>query len=430
MTLLPLLMIVIAAILIGVPVILAITMAGVAGIAADPTLVLAMFSHKMFASMDSFSLLAMPYFILAGTLMSRGGMSRELVEFAEDLVGHMRGGLAKAAVVSCMIFANLSGSATADTAAIGSVTIPEMKKRGYKAGFAAGLVACAGTMGPVIPPSLTFIIYGSITGVSIGGLFVAGILPGVLIGLALIVCVHLASFTKRYSEMAVTRPRKRLRVVAKSVARVWAALLTPVIILGGILGGIFTATEAGIVTCIYALCVSLFIYKSLTWRDLPDVLLEAAMITGTVMGILAVAGAFGWLLAYNNFAVNVVASITSLTNNRYAVLAILLGLMLLLTVFIESLAVLIVLIPVAMEITTRFSFDPYHVGVLMVVATQIGAVTPPVAVLLYVSSRIAEIPFEDSVKDGWPAILTLFVVLGILFAVPEISTLIPRAVFG
>lgn len=417
-------------IFVGFPVILSIAIAAIGGIILDPTLVLAMFAHRMFATLDSFSLLAMPYFILAGALMSRGGMSGQLVEFADSLVGHMRGGLAKSGVLSSMLFANLSGSATADTAAIGSVIIPPMSERGYKPGFAAALIASAGTMAPVIPPSLTMIIYGSIAGVSIGGLFMAGILPGLLIGVGLLICVHLLSYSKRYPEMKSERAKSTWRDVFVLMGRIWAALLTPVIILGGILGGFFTATEAGIVTCIYAFIISAFVYRSLGLRDIPSVVIDAAMIAGTVLGILAVAGAFGWLLSYNNFARSLVGYITAITGEGQLVLAILLGIMLLLTMFVESLAVLIVMIPVAVEVTNRFGLDPFHVGVLMVVVTQIGAVTPPVAVLLFVASRIAKTSVESAIRESWPMLLTLFAVLAILFFIPGLSTWIPRAVFG
>ncbi len=430
MIVLPLLVALLVLIFLGFPIILAIAFTTIGGMLADDTLVLALFAHKTFATLDSFSLLAMPYFILAGTLMARGGMSGQLVTFAEHLVGHMRGGLAKTGVISSMIFANLSGSSTADTAAIGSVIIPSMKERGYKAGFAAALIACAGTMGPVIPPSLTMIIYGSISGVSIGGLFLAGVLPGFLIGFALLACVHILSYSEAYPEMRPQRAKSTWREVARSSRSIWPALLTPVVIIGGILGGIFTATEAGVVACIYAFVISTFFYRSVRLRDLPKVLLDAALTAGAVLGILAVAGAFGWLLAYNDFADKVVGSITSITANGYVVLAILLLVMLFLTMFLESLAVLIVMIPVAMEVTSRFGFEPFQVGVLMVVATQIGAVTPPVAVLLFVASKIAETSIESTVRRCWPMLLTLLVVLGILFAVPGLSTWIPKAVFG
>ena len=430
MVLVGLLAVLLLGILLGFPVILAIGGAAIAGVLADPDIVLPIFAIKTFATLDSFSLLAMPYFILAGGLMSHGGMSRQLVEFAETLVGHMRAGLAKTNVVAAMLLSNLSGSATADTAAIGSVLIPTMKERGYKAGFTAALTACSGTMGPVIPPSLTFIIYGSMTGVSIAGLFLAGILPGILIGIGLIICVHILSYTKRYPEMTRLAPKASWADVGRATIRVWAAILMPIIILGGILGGVFTATESGVVACFYAGFIGLVVDRTITVRQLPAIFLEAALISATVLGILGVAGAFGWLLSYNNFASDVIASLTSVSSNGHVVFALLLLLMLFLTMFVESLAVLVVLIPVAMAITTTFNFDPYHVGVVMVVATQIGSITPPVAVLLYVATGIAKTPFEETVRHCWPLLGTLLIVLAILFAAPIISYAVPRYVFG
>lgn len=416
-------------IFLGFPVILAIGAATLWGIVNDPNLVLAMFTMKTFATLDSFALLAMPFFILAGALMSRGGISEQLVNFSDTLVGHMRAGLAKTNVITAMIFAGVSGSSTADTAAVGSVLIPTMKQRGYNAGFAAALTASAGTMGPIIPPSLTFVIYGSMTGVSIAGLFVAGIIPGILIGLALITCLQIMAYMPNHPEMKVQKARVTWMATFHAARKVWAALIMPVIIVGGILSGVFTATESGVVACIYAIIVSIWVNGAIKIKDLPAVLLDAGIISAAVLGILAVAGAFGWLLSYYNFSIGVISQITKISNNGYVALALLLALMLFLTMFVESLAVLVVLVPVAMAIQTTYGFDPFHVGVLMVVATQIGAVTPPVAVLLFVATGIAGTSFENTVRHVGPFLIVLLLVLVILFWIPPLSTFIPHYLF-
>jgi len=410
----------------GAPVILGIGTVGLLGIALVPDLVTALFPQKMFAMLDSFSLLAMPFFILAGSLMSRGGISRNLVEFAETAVGHLRGGLGHSAVVSSMIFAGVSGSSTADTTAIGSILIPSMKERGYKPGFAASLVACAGTIGPIIPPSMTMIVYGSMAGVSIGGLFLAGFIPGVLIGLGLMITIYIHSFLPNFPELRRKTGKFSLIIVLKSAHKVWVALLAPIIILGGILGGIFTATEAGVVACFYSFIVTFFIYRSVTLRDLYAIVLDSAITTTMVVGIISVAGGLGWLLAYLDFNEIVMTLIQGVSTNPTVVLLILLAVMLVLTMFIESLAVLIILVPVAVHVSATFHFDPYFFGLVMVMATQIGATTPPVAVLLFVATSIAETSYDETIRYCLPFILTLIGVMLLIVVIPELASYIPN----
>ena len=288
-------------ILLGLPILLAVALTGFIGIAATPDLVLALFPQKMFAQVNSFTLLALPYFILAGSLMSRGGISRRLVDFARLLVGHLRAGLSHASVVSAMIFAGVSGSATADASAISSIIIPTMKESGYKPGFAAALIATAGTIGAIIPPSMVMIVYGSLAQVSIGGLFLAGIIPGILVGLCLMFVVKLYTLHPAYPELREVSGRFALRAVIRAVPSVWAALLAPIIIVGGILSGVFTATEAGVIACLYAFIISYFVYGLIGLGDMVEILVDAAITTSMVSGIIAVAGAFGWLLAYLEF---------------------------------------------------------------------------------------------------------------------------------
>lgn len=247
--------------LLGLPILLSIALVGYVGVAAVPDLVMPLFAQKMFAQLDSFTLLALPYFILAGTLMSASGMSQQLVDFSRVLVGHLRAGLAHAAVLASMIFAGISGSSTADASAIASIVIPTMKKSGYKAGFAAALVATSGTIGAIIPPSMVMVVYGSIAQVSVGGLFLGGIIPGFLIGLFLMVTVKIYSFHPEYPELRVTHGQFSWTALWRSLKEVWPALTGPIIIVGGILSGIFTATEAGAVACLYALLLGMFYYR-------------------------------------------------------------------------------------------------------------------------------------------------------------------------
>lgn len=413
----------------GTPVLLAIGVVGFVGIVTNH-LNPAFFPQKMFTMLDSFSLLAMPYFILAGELMSRSGMSKKIVEFAETVVGHLRGGLGHASVISNIAFANVTGSSTAATVAIGSILIPAMKERGYKPGFAASLIATSGTIGPIIPPSMTMIVYGSMAGVSIGGLFLAGIIPGLLIGIGLMTTIYIHSLLPGFPELHRTSGTFNLIKVLKSIRKVWVALLAPIIILGGILSGVFTATEAGVVACFYSLIIATVIYRTVKLSDLPEILVSSAITTVMVVGVIAVAGSLGWLLAYLDFNDIVLKMILSLSSNPTIVLLILIAIMMILTMFIESLAILVIMIPVITYISSTFGFDPLHFGLLMVFAAQIGATTPPVAVLLFVSTSIAKTSYDQTIRYCVPFILTLIAILLICAVFPVLSTFIPHYFLG
>ncbi len=414
----------------GIPILLVMGIVGLAGILVEPNLVPALFPQKMFAMLDNFSLLALPYFILAGELISRGGISKRLVEFAESAVGHWRGGLGHASVVSSMIFAGVSGSSVADTSAIGSILVPAMKSRGYKPGFAAALVACAGTIGAIIPPSMTMIVYGSMANVSIGGLFLGGIVPGVLIGVGLMIVIAIYARHPDFPELRRTSGRFVFATVMRAAMLVWPALLAPVLVLGGILGGIFTATEAGVVACFYSFFIGFFVYRTIRLRDLPEIFVQAGVTTALVSGIIGVAGAFGWLLSYLNFNDVVLTGITTVAGTKIAVMLILMAVMLVLTMFVDSMAILIIMIPVAVVIGRKFGIDEFQLGLLMVMATQIGSTTPPVAVLLFVATSIAGCTYSETVRYCWAFIAAEVAVLLLVVFVPELASWIPHMVLG
>ncbi len=430
MTLVLLFALLLGLITVGIPILLVMGVVGLVGMLTQPALVPALFPQKMFAMLDNFSLLALPYFILAGELISRGGISKRLVEFAEAVVGHWRGGLGHASIVSSMVFAGVSGSSVADTSAIGSILVPAMKSRGYKPGFAAALVACAGTIGAIIPPSMTMIVYGSMSNVSIGGLFLGGIIPGVLIGIGLMIVVAIYARHPDFPELRRTTGKFMLMVVVKAAVLVWPALLAPVLVLGGILGGIFTATEAGVVACFYGFFIGFFVYRTVKLRDLPEIFVQAGITTALVSGIIGVAGAFGWLLAYLNFNDLVLNAIGSVAGTRIAVLLIMMAIMLVLTMFVDSMAILIIMIPVAVIIGRKFGIDDFHLGLLMVMATQIGSTTPPVAVLLFVATSIAGCTYNETVRYCWAFIAAEVAVLVLVILIPELATWIPRMVLG
>jgi tripartite ATP-independent transporter DctM subunit len=416
--------------MLGLPILLAIALAGYVGVAAVPDVVLPMFAQKMFAQLDSFTLLALPYFILAGGLMSASGMSQQLVDFSRVLVGHLRAGLAHASVVASMIFAGISGSSTADASAIAAIVIPTMKKSGYKAGFAAALIATAGTIGAIIPPSMVMVVYGSIAQVSIGGLFLGGIVPGLLVGLFLMATIKIYTYHPDYPELRVTHGRFEWRALARSFVEVWPALLGPVIIVGGILSGIFTATEAGAIACLYALLLGMLYYRKISWRDLPAILIEAAVMTTMVSGVIAVAGASGWLLAYLEFNVDAVRFVTSYSQNPTMVLLIVAAVMVVLGTFVDSLAVLLIFAPVAIQISKSYGIDPFQMGLVMVMCNQIGAVSPPTAPLLFVTTGIAQCTYAEVNRHVWWFMLAETLVLLLVIFVPGLASWLPHYFLG
>lgn len=416
--------------LIGVPILLAIALVGYVGIAATPNLVLPLFAQKMFTQLDSFTLLALPYFILAGVLMSAGGMSQQLVEFSRVLVGHLRAGLAHASVVASMVFAGVSGSSTADASAIASIVVPTMKKSGYKAGFAAALIATAGTIGAIIPPSMVMVVYGSIAQVSIGGLFLGGIIPGILVGVFLMATIKIYTYLPDYPELRVVHGRFEWGALIRSIREVWPALLGPVIVVGGILSGVFTATEAGAVACLYALGVGLFFYKKLRFADLPGILLESATMTTMVSGVIAVAGASGWLLGYLEFNEGALKFVTSVSNDPTIVLLVIAIVMIVLGTFVDSLAVLLVFAPAAIQISKVYGIDPFQMGLVMVMCNQIGAVSPPTAPLLFVTTSIAQCSYAEVNRHVWWFMLAETLVLLLVIFIPGLASWIPHHFLG
>src|SRR3989449_7623748 len=286
--------------------------------------------------------------------MSAGGMSQQLVDFARVLVGYLRAGLAHAAIVASMVFAGISGSSTADASAIAAIVIPTMKRSGYKPGFAAALIACAGTIGAIIPPSMIMVVYGAIAQVSIGGLFLGGIIPGILIGLFLMATVKLYSYRPNYPELRHAEGAFSPRAIFGSLKTVWPALLAPLIIIGGILSGVFTATEAGVVACLYAFIVGCFFYRKIKLRDLVEIFVEAAITTTMVSAIIAVSGAMGWLLAYMQFNDMAVAWVTTASQSPLMVLLIFAAGIGLLRALLALLATLLVVRPLPAGVSQRF----------------------------------------------------------------------------
>jgi tripartite ATP-independent transporter DctM subunit len=383
-------------------------------------------AQQMVAGLDSFPLLAIPLFVLAGGLMGAAGLTGRIVALALSLVGRRRGGLAAVAVVACMLFGALSGSGVADVVAIGSLVMPAMTRAGYPRGFSAGLLGCAGSLGTIIPPSIVMIVYGVATGTSIGQLFAAGIVPGVLAGGALIAVSVLKARREGWGGQGETEGL----VVEREGA--WVGLLAlgaPAIIVGGIRGGIFTATEAGAVACLYALLVGLFATRALTLKALWEELRRAAETSGVILYVIATASLFGWVLGAMGAPQAVTAWLLGLTREPMVVLLLAMALLLVLGTFMETIAVILLLAPILSSTLPRYGIDPVHFGLLLALNLAIGANTPPLGIDLMAACRVGAIPMRESFRH-LPALLgaMVAVLLALAFA-PGVVLWLPRA-FG
>jgi tripartite ATP-independent transporter DctM subunit len=388
--------------------------------------VLLMLPARMYSGTTSFTLLAIPFFILAGNLMNTGGMTQRLVHFAQCLVGHIRGGLGHVTVVTNMIMAGMSGSAVADATGTGVVLIPAMEKAGYPRAFSAALVGAASTIGPIIPPSIPFVIFGSITGTSVGRLFLGGFLPGVLMGLFLMITVAILSKRRGYRrEQRATR--RELLIAALQATPAWGA---PIIIIGGILAGVFTPTEAAVAASLYALIVGMLVYGEIKLADLPRILWETIQNTIQVMFIIAAAGIFGFLLIRQQVPMTLVEGLMSLTTTPWVVLLVINVILLILGCFMEAIAIMLLTIPIFMPLIARVGVDPVHFGVLLTLNLMIGLLTPPVGMCLYAVSAISKVPLWPLAKELWPYIVALTVCLGLVTYVPGLVLWIPNLVMG
>jgi tripartite ATP-independent transporter DctM subunit len=381
---------------------------------------------KIFAGLDSFPLMAIPFYVLAGNLMSEGGLTVKIVNFANALVGHVRGGLAHVSVVAAAIFSGVSGSAAADTAAIGSIMIPSMKARGFHADFAVALVASACTMGPIIPPSILFIVYGSLVQVSVGQLFLAGFLPGALMALMLMAFVYVIARRRGYQRV---HERFEGRRALETLAGAGWALLVPVIIIGGIVGGLFTPTEAGVIAVVYALFVSMVVLRTVRLRDLRRIFLDSAVMTSIVMLILGPATVFGSLLIRAHFPDKVLAMLEGLTRDPTLAVVYMMAFILALGFFVDVMVMIIMFALPFAQVAARLGYDPIHFGVVFTLAATIGGITPPVGGLLFVACSIGRIGLSEASRAIWPFVVALVLVTGLLILFPSITTIVPRLVF-
>lgn len=374
-------------------------------------------TQVMITANDSFPLMAIPFFILAGVLMGRGGVSERLLNIANSFVGHYRGGFAIAAVLTAMFFSAISGSGPATVAAIGSIMIPEMVKRGYNKVFATSLIAAAGTIGIVIPPSIPLVIYGVSSGTSIGNLFKAGIIPGILMGGALMAWAYIHATRENYKPDPKATWKERFHHINRGKG----AILMPVVILGGIYGGIFTPTEAAVIAVVYGLILSFFIYKELTWKDTISLFYDSAVTTGSIMVIVAAAAVFGRILTLEQIPNNVAAAMLSLSDNPIIFLLLVNILLIIVGTFMETIAAVIILTPILLPLSAQMGIDPVHFGIIMIVNLSLGFITPPLGLNLFVASSISDIKIVQLSKGIVPGFLALVIVLFIITYISWLS---------
>lgn len=381
--------------------------------------------QQLFAALDKFPLMAIPFFILAGNLMESGGISQRMVNFAKSLVGGIQGGLAITCVLTCMIFAAVAGSSVATTFAVGAILIPAMVKHGYPTPFAASLQATAAELGVIIPPSVPMILYAVSTETSTGEIFIGGVIPGLLIGVALILYVWLYA---RKHGLGKNDGQDRM-AVWPAFKNSWLALLMPVIILGGIYGGVFTPTEASVVAVVYALVVSLFIYRTLSFKKLAPVFHRSVVGTAVIMFIIANAGVFSFLLNRAGVPDMLGQWIGGLFDSKYLFLLAVNVALFIIGMFIETSASIVVLAPLLLPVAVQFGVDPVHFGIIMIVNLALGMVTPPMGVNLFAACSIAKISLEQMVKPLIPFVAVILGCLMLITYIPEISLYLRDVVY-
>ncbi|MEY4860125.1 MAG: hypothetical protein RLZZ235_2292 [Pseudomonadota bacterium] len=374
----------------------------------------AFLAQSIISGSQQFSLLAIPLFMLAGELMSAGGLSKRLVDFASTLVQHLRGGLAMVTVLAALVFSAISGSAPATTAAIGAIMIPAMVQAGYDKGFAASIAVSAGVLGPLIPPSIAFVIWGIVAEQSIGRLFLSGIVPGLLIaaGLLVICWVH----AKRANVPRL--PRATPAEMARAFADGRWALASPLVVLGGIYGGIFTPTEAAAVSCLYAIIIGLFVERKLTLRALPGIFVKAMRTSAIVCAIIAVSAGFGILVAQEQIAIRFATWMAQTIGEKWAALATLNIAFFLLAAVMDEIAIMVILGPMLIAIANRFGVDPIHFGAIIVTNVSIGMAAPPIGYCLFIGMAISGLSLARISRAIWPQILWMLVVLFLITYVP------------
>ena len=412
--------------ILGVPIAFCLGVSSVVFLSFTKGLSLGIIAQRMFTGVDSFPFMAIPFFILAGDLMNAAKITDKLVAFADLIVGRLRGGLAHVNIVTNMFFAGVSGSAVADCSAIGSFLIPMMKEKGFDSDFSAAVTSSASVMGPIIPPSIPMVIYGLITGTSVGALFLSGFVPGVLIGFGL---MGVAFFMARKRGYPTRTNRLSLHEIRRTVLFALVPLFMPVIILGGILGGIFTATEASAVAVAYALFIGFFVYRTLGLKVLPEIFISAAKTTGVVFLAIACSNIFNWALVIEGMPQTMAALAKQYIHSTWVLLIAINILLLFLGCLMDATAIMLITVPTLIAITNPFGISPIQFGCIVVLNLMIGLITPPFGLCLFIGCGIARISLETLVKAIWPFIIVEVIVLFLVTYVEPLSMFIPR-LFG
>ncbi len=389
---------------------------GIAGVAA---------AHTMINGLDSFTLIAIPFFILAGHLMNSAGFTDRIFTLARSIIGWAPGGLGHVNIGASVVFAGMSGAAVADAGGLGAVEVKAMRDAGYDRGFSVGITAASSTIGPIIPPSLPLIIYGVVAEVSIGKLFAAGLIPGLLMAVALMVMVHIVSVRRGYPRDVAFSMPVTLRAAKSSVL----PLLMPIIIVGGIVFGIFTPTEAAIAAVVYTVLVGSLVYKTINYRALLDATLSTIETTAVVLMIIASAALFAWVLTANQVADGLASGLLSMTEDKTLILLMIMLIVFAVGFFMETIAAITVLAPLILPVAMTVGIDPVHLGIVLVLNLMIGLLTPPVGMVLYVLAKVSKTPFEECVKATLPFLVPLIGVLLLLVLIPEIALYLPERLF-
>ncbi|MDR1019084.1 MAG: TRAP transporter large permease [Lachnospiraceae bacterium] len=413
--------------IIGMPVCFAIGLSGLLAIMFGSDVPAFMAVQQAVRGMNSFSLMAGPLFILAGEILGAAKLSEKILNFCRACISQLRGGLGMVSVLANMIFAGISGSGAATMSAVGSLTVPELKKAGYKRSFISALIAGSGSLGPIIPPSTNMIVFASLTGFSVGKLFVGGVVPGILIGLCLMVMCWL--YARKHN---VDSPEGKFEIqsVWKSFKSAFFALITPLIIVGGVISGVFTATESGIIACLYGLICGFFIYRTLKLKDLITIFKRASSSSAMLMMLMGISSIYSYIFARVNLAATIKDFMLGVSKNPTVVVLIIIAIMLVVGCFMETLAATAVILPIVYPIIIALGVDPLMFGVLFSIATVVGGLTPPVGLYLFISMDIAKAPFKEAIKYTAPVVSIVLAVMILILVCPQVVTFLPNLLMG